>query len=133
MEIGQSLFIFPEERLHIDDKILYDRKMVQGTDRHFLPFEIGQNRFAGQGFPAVDHHAAGAAHADAAGVAEGKGQILGFLQADQHIENGGQAFIVGLQLKAVKMTRTARGRVIAEYLDDSCFRRMICHGSIAPL
>ncbi len=64
---------------------------------------------AGQALLAVDDHAAGAAHVDAAGVAEGQGRVLLALQAQQHVQNRGGGLVGDLQDIAVEMTRQPPG------------------------
>jgi hypothetical protein len=73
-----------EELRHVHDQVADDRQARQRTqrDRLLQAVNVGQ---AGQAVLAVDVHRVGAAHAFAAGTAEGHRVILG-TQADQRVE-----------------------------------------------
>src|SRR5262249_23943682 len=65
-----------EERLKRNDQVLEDRQMTQRPDGYGTGLQRFDAGLAGQARHPVDRHGAGAAHADAAGTAEGKAWVV---------------------------------------------------------
>src|SRR6266540_3568894 len=73
---------------HVHDQVADEREVVERTDGHRPPRKPREQRPAGPALAAIDDHAAGAAHADATGVAEGEGGIRPALYLDERVEHG---------------------------------------------
>jgi succinate dehydrogenase / fumarate reductase iron-sulfur subunit len=130
-------------------QILDDRHMRQRVDLDFARHLV-DGLGAGQGVGAVDIHGAGAAHALAAGTAEGQGRIQLILDLEQGVQDhraaGSQVNLVGIHarvfptvripavhLEALDVLGTGAGIVGFTLADDGIGRQIeLRHGVVIP-
>ena len=113
-EIRHCLFVFSEERLHVHDQVLDDRKMVERTEGDLLAArDVRDVRLAGEAFLAVDDHAARAAHVHPARKAKRQGGILLLLDPKKNVQHRGGGLVLNAEPVAVEVSRCrpAAGRI----------------------
>ena len=88
VEGGADFFPLGEERAEVDDEVFRDGQAGERFDRDRFGVERFHAGLAGEAGHPVDAHRAGAAHADAAGAAEGKRRVVLALDDEQGVEDG---------------------------------------------
>src|SRR5439155_9886565 len=85
-EVRQDPLIGIEERFQIYGQIADDRQIAQRLNAEFIADRLDESA-ASEAFAAIDDHRARAAHADAAGEAEGEVRAGAALQGEDRIED----------------------------------------------